>query len=161
MITSFPTPDSDNIGGCRAFKFIEADKVVSMPVASGKMIKSQITLSEGATWRDGYASVKSLEYSEKMRENDAGKYFVTEITGFYPKINNETLALFSEMKHSRFIVIITDNNGLSRVAGTIETPLEFTFDASSGRNASSRNGLSFAFKGQFINESPFYSVNIG
>jgi hypothetical protein len=160
MIDSFPTPETDNIGGCRAFLFIESEKVVLIPVSAGRQVKSQITLINGASWRIGYATQKTLEFSEKMQENDSGKYFLPEITGFYPKVSEGALAIFSEMKYNTFIVLITDNNGFTRVVGTIDNPLEFRFDTASGQSPSSRNGFSFSFRGQAINESPFYTVDL-
>jgi hypothetical protein len=155
MITSFPSPESDNIAGCQSFTFIEDDKVQNIPVSPGRKITSDIVLTQGASWLSGYATSRTLSFEEKMQENDAGKYFLTEINGFYPKLCPEAIELFTKMKDSRFIVVVTDNNGYKRVCGTTANPMNFTFDQDSGSRVSARNGFTFRFRCQSLQESPF------
>ena len=156
MIYSFPCPETDNIGGCNAFMFVDVDNVLSIPPESISGVENPIVLKEGTSFLNGYASHGSLEFSQKIRENNAGKYFLTEITGFYPKLSKPMFDLFSKMSLLRFIIIVTDNNGFTHRAGNLETPLEFNFDTSPGKNPSSRNGFKFSFTGRLTGTSPLF-----
>jgi hypothetical protein len=158
MITSFPTPDPENIGGCQMFWFIPSNQVMHLPVTAQRKILSPIVLKANAAFLLGYATEKTLFFDEKPQENDAGDYYMTEVGGFFPKMTPGTLALFSSMRKQRFIVVVEDNNGHKRVAGSLDNPMKFSFDASTGDNPKSRNGYRFMFKCQSIHESPFLLV---
>ncbi|NCC47023.1 MAG: hypothetical protein EOM16_08320 [Bacteroidia bacterium] len=158
-MNSFPTPEIQIVGGNQFFLFIPADNVSAIAIADGLQVKSQIPIQENTQWLLGYASPKSLSFSEKTLENDSGSTFLSEITGFYPGLTPEALAYFSELKNGRYIVLLKDNNNHTRLVGTPDNPLSFSYDQASGQTPTDRPGFAFAFKGHSIHESPFYVVN--
>ncbi len=161
MIQSLSYPENtSNIGGCHTFRFIEADKVNAVVINTLYNYVSSIDLKSGAAFHSGYASFRSLQFQERMRNNDSGHYFLSRIRGFYPGLSSQALNIFSAMQHHDFIVIITDNNNYSRLAGTPRTPLMFAFDQASGANPTQRNGFEFRFEGELISPSPFFNLNV-
>jgi hypothetical protein len=161
MIESLSYPENtSNIGGCHTFRFIEADKVAAIVINTLYNYVSSIDLKSDAAFHSGYASFRSLQFRERMRNNDSGYYFLTQISGFYPGLSPQVLNIFSAMQHHEFIVSVTDNNNQTHLAGTPRTPLKFTFDQTSGANPSQRNGFEFRFEGELLNPSPFFNINL-
>lgn len=159
MLNSFPNPDFlYNIGGCELFKFIPVCDVDFVELNFSLNTVLAISLKPGKEFFTGYASFNSLQFRERIRNNDSGNYFLTEITGFYPKLSQDALRLFSEMQHKEFVVILADNNRNKRLVGSPETPVIFTFDQSTGRSPSQRNGFDFRFNAQLQHPSPFYNI---
>ncbi len=160
MNLSFETPDiADNIGGCHEFSLIPSDDVTSLGIIpSTNMVKS-ISLKPGKTMFKGYASFRSLSFSQNLQENDSGKYFSTQISGFYPKLSPKIISIFQRLQSLDLIVKVTDNNNQVRVVGTPINPLRFSFSQSTGNNPSQRNGISFSFSGNLMFESPFFSAD--
>ncbi len=160
MNLSLPYPkNSSNIGGCHTFRFIEADKVSAIVINTLNNNVSAIDLKNDAAFHAGYASPKSLQFRERMRKNESGHYFSTRISGFYPGLSPQALNILSAMQYHEFIVLVTDNNNQTRLAGTPGTPLKFRFDQASGANPSQRNGFEFRFEGKLLSPCPFYALH--
>jgi hypothetical protein len=160
QITSFPSlPPFDNLGGCRVFNFAPVESVLAIPRASGIILNNDVLFKNGFGWLEAYSTPDTLKFSERMNENLSGKHFLTEITGFYPKLSPENTGLFRLMRFNRFIVKVKDNNDHWRLCGTVENPLEFAFDQSTGASTRERNGHTFRFFGEQKEESPFLVID--
>jgi hypothetical protein len=152
----FPTfNNADNLGGNQGFSFIPADLVLNIPPTNGGYLDDDPELAEGASFFNGYATAKTLLFDEKEQKSNAGTSYLQKIIGFYPKIIPSVVSLFTQMRNRKFIVKITDSNGLLRLVGTIEQPLEFRFSLSTGNAPVNRNGISFEFYSENEHPAPF------
>ena len=156
-IESFPQLTPGTLGGCRGFEYVPASELLHIPRLRNGQVPAPVILKDGSAFRKGYSTFKTLVFEEKIQENDSGKYYLCEIKGFYPKICHEILDLFARMAMDHFVVVVTDNNGLRRVCGTDDNPLNFSFDQGTGSEPASRAGISFSFRGQLPQPSPFYT----
>jgi len=157
QIVSFLDVIPDNMGGCLSFDFVPVDDVAWIPTYPYYEVTDAVVLAIGASWRTGYSTPRKLSYSEKAEKTDAGEYYITEITGFYPKLSPSMLSVMNSMMGRHFLLKIKDNNGYTRLVGTLEEPLEFTFDQQPGKNAREANGFNFRFYGAHMHVSPFYN----
>ncbi len=158
MSLNFPIPIIDsNLGGCNSFSFISANDVVTLAIDPAKNKVSTLVLSAGSAFNSGYASFATLTLEEKMEINASGRSFLVKIKGFYPNLSENILALFTKLQSMAFALKITDNNMNTKLVGTPETPLKFTFNVASGRSPSARSGYDFEFSGRLLKPSPFIS----
>jgi len=143
------------MAGVASFQFVEALGIDSLPDPVAGII-NQITLKSGYAWKAGYSAYDSLQFEEEPIESDHGLYFNSTLRGFVPDaaaINT----LFSEMKGRWFILKITDNDGLIRIVGTLDQPLQFSSHLDT-ETASGQKGHSYAFKGIQKNKAPIYTI---
>ncbi len=155
MSLNFPNPVThSNIGGCNKFSFICANDINLLAVDYDLNKVISLFTVMGAPFFDGYATYATLRYEEKMKENASGTSFFIKISGFYPVLSPQIQSVFSRLAKMPLVVKVKDNNLITRLAGTRETPLKFTFDATSGRSPSARSGYNFQFSGHVKRPSP-------
>ena len=147
--------NADNLGGNQGFSFIPSNLVEYIPPTISGYVNDDPVLASGAAFFNGYATAKTLLFEEKEQKTNAGISYLQKISGFYPKITPTVVSLFTQMRNRKFIVKITDNNGLLRLAGTLEQPLEFGFSLSTGNNPATRNGITFEFFCENQHPAPF------
>jgi len=157
MIKSFPLPEPYNIGGCQDFKFIPANQFPSILIPANLEVNTAISIPNPHRWLFGYATYNTLLFEEKQEESLSGYLFLTSITGFYPKITPSILSQLHLMTKEHFIVLLTDRNGITRLCGTKDNPLIFTFHQTSGTAVSDRPGISFTFSAEQIHPSAIYN----
>ena len=81
-----------------------------------------------------------------MKQTASGTQYAKTIKGVYPKGSDEMLSIFSSMANGRrFMVKITDNNGVQRLVGRMGVPLMFEFNYATGGPAAQMNGYTFTF----------------
>ena len=155
MNKSFPHPTIDsNIGGCAHFLFTLASHVDRIFVDSINAKVSWLVLKAGKEFSSGYSSYGSLSFEQKTTKNPSGTFYQVKITGFYPRITPQVVAIMDSMLSQGFVVAITDNNKVTRLCGNPATPLFFSYDQKTGSSAADRNGLEFSFSGQVQHPCP-------
>lgn len=158
MSLHFPNPvTASNVGGCKKFSFANVEDLIHITYKANLLTISDVFLTMGKSFYDGYATYSTLLYEEKMQKNANGVSFLAKISGFYPNLSNIAILRFSELSNLDLIVKITDNNNRTWLVGNKETPLKFTFDNASGRSPSARSGLNFEFSGQLLRPSPLFA----
>lgn len=155
---NFTTFSGPNLGGCKSFLFIPINDISSIPDPVDMVISSAVVLRSGKSWYTGYSTLETLEFAERQKNTRAGSSFDKIINGSYPKQSNSMLALFNEMDGQRFVIQITDNNDVVRLVGTINNPLIFRFDFTTGQQAANLNGYKFVFEQEDTDPAPVYSV---
>jgi len=155
-MNNFPNPPLDNIAGIASFNFVEVEKVNSIPFVINNKITSSIVLKDGYLWFKGYSSIDSLEYSEPIKQSNHGNFIEAELKGFVPE-SPEILQLFTKMDGRRFILHLTDNDNLKKIAGTIEQPLTFLCDFET-QTVSGNKGYKYHFKGLLTKRAPIYTA---
>lgn len=156
-MNSFPSIDhNEQAGGNASFKFAPHIWIYAIPLAvSGKVI-SDINMNGDYSFLDGVAALDSISFEETMTENAAGRIWQQSVKGFYPKYTEDINALMHEMAAYRFVLIVKDKNGVSRIAGNEKEPLKFRYQMSSGNRVSDKSGLEFEFSGSCTAPSPVY-----
>lgn len=158
MITNFAEFDNESMGGCESFRFIPVSHTQSLSDAVNSVINSLPVAIQDKAILTGLAVMDTLSFSENQEESNAGPFFKTVIKGFVPKLSAAYIAMFSEMKQARHIVIVKDNNGFERVCGNLLNGLKFSFDQDTKDAPAGANGITFKFYGEFTEPSPFLQL---
>ncbi len=155
-MTNFPSIPMDSIAGLDLFYFIPVEDVTQIPRRINQVISSLITLESGKSWYKGYAALDSQRYSEKGRRDEQGNYFESSLQGFVPE-SQDMLKLFSEMDGRKFIVWAKDNDGMHKILGTLDEPLELSADFDT-QIVSGYKGYNYEFAGILTKRSPIYTA---
>lgn len=158
-MNSFPElAFNENLGGCKTFSFAPIPYFNNIPDALSGVIYDPIDFNSGFDWLTGFASHKSLSYIESAQETENGTEYKISISGVYPKNSADIVQIMHEMVGQRFVVMITDNNGVVQIFGTLTEPLSFSFRKQSGQTPQDRAGIDFEFSGIVSAPSPCYDI---
>lgn len=156
MLTNFPTPKTYNLAGLRAFKFLPRAAVNAYPGIFNSQILTPIGINSGFDWLNGYATPKTLVFTEEVKESENGKYYEQQIAGFAPGDRLDLIDLMDLMDAQDFIVQIKDSNNQNRIVGTHGYPLTFSSSYNSGSGIDEAKGYNFKFSGVSIFRAPVY-----
>lgn len=148
----------DNLGGVMLFKFIPVDDVSSIPTAVNHIIPTGVVLKPGCRWYEFYGTIGTIEFTEKKQDSEAGAFYKKSLKAITPKVRTELDLVFNEMKNRRFILDVTDNNGIRKIVGSIEAGLKFSDESNTKSEASQRNEYSIEFSGEGEDKSYTYNV---
>lgn len=157
-MTDFPFKKEDNLGGVPRFNFVKVSDVQSIGIAVNHKIIAPVVLKTGKQWYCGYGTLGTVGYSEPEESSSAGTLYKRAFSGFYPKDDADIDLLFSEMRHEKFLIDYTDNNGLRKLIGSIAEPLRFTSSFSTKQQASELAGHTFSFYGDGTHKSYVYFI---
>lgn len=88
-----------------------------------------------------------FSFEENMEINDAGRSYTVEISGIMPRADEETLSLLRTLETSGLVVVHQDKNGVWKLSGTEEVPLQISYRETTGETEASLNGVEFAVSG--------------
>jgi len=146
----------ETLGGCQGFYFAPVNRIASIPEASACMITSPILMRDTYPILRGYASPGSLLFTESAKHTPSGMLNSVALKGFYPGVSDGMIALFHELMTNRFVVLVTDKLGKTRLAGSLREPLSFSFTYSSLSQPNERAGYEFVFSGEMTSTCPIY-----
>lgn len=156
-MNSFPTIEfNEQAGGNTGFLFAPANFINNIPAAVNGIVNQDISMVSPYQFLEGYAAQDSLSLDEPMEQSSAGNIWQPVVKGFYPKYTDDINNLMHEMASYRFVLIVTDKNGVKRIIGNKEEPLKFRYRMASGLKASDRGGLEFEFSGNCTSPSPVF-----
>lgn len=155
MINSFPIKPSKNLSGLKTFDFIPVKNVSVYPEIYGGQVLATLTLVAGTAILKGYATSDTLSFIENQKENEHGVYFEQNISGFTPGDKPELIDLTQNMAVMPFYVIVSDFNGIKRLAGFGQN-LRFTSEFTSGTSRTEQKGHKFTFTGFSLFKAPVY-----
>lgn len=153
-ISKFAGP---NLGGNRALQFLPVEAIATIPDPVNGAITGDIVLAGVSDFYSIYSTDGTLLFEETPKQDQAGEYYESSISAFIPKASVELLSILVNMQRSLYVVKVTDNNGLTRLAGNIANPLQMTFQVDPKDNVSSRNGIKITFAGR--NPDPWPYIN--
>ena len=104
-----------------------------------------ITFETDKDWLTGYAVYDSKQFSEDKKENKTGIRFLRSLKMFYPGFNVAVINQMAEMHTTQFLVAYKDFNGLYKIAGTLENPLNFKYKLATGKDGSNAQGYDMEF----------------
>jgi hypothetical protein len=159
-ITNIPTfNQGPNMGGAVAtFLFIPIELVAYIPPATNGNITDDILLVSGASWKSGAGVYQGNIFTETQQSGGNNPdFFRVVFRGKIPQRNAPTAALFSNMVHYRFLLLVTDANGFTWLLGHPDYEgLEFSADGSTGATAAAFNSHEFEFSGNMPNRAVTY-----
>lgn len=147
-----------NLGGNYFFKFIPVSHVESIPQAYKSEIHHAVVLKPNSRWFDFYCTKGTIDFLDEQQESKQGDFHLKTISGFVPKDRVDLKNLFDVMMNDKFIVDITDNNGVRKLVGSIDEPLTFKSKFTTGNDVNKRNGYTITFSGEGIKKSPLYNL---
>jgi len=148
----------ESLGGCQGFSFCPVNHIAFIPEAFACLIDAPISLVNPFEMREGYASPGSLSFSESAKLTPSGTLYTVSVKGFYPGVSQAMIALFLEMAANRFVVLVTDKHGMTRLAGSLHEPLSFSFQYASMSSPNERAGYEFVFSGEMSSICPIHQA---
>lgn len=140
---NFPKPQN-SMGGVNQFWFIPVNDIASFgDIILGELQGLEIKADK--SWLSVYGIFSSKQFAENKKETRGGIIFERSFSLFYPGISIDVLSQLEEMKGTRFVIAYKDNNGLYKVAGTADNPLNFTYNIGTGQNGADSQGINMQF----------------
>jgi hypothetical protein len=147
------------MGGVNFFKFIEIDKILTIPRQLLGEI-GLIILKDENEWSAGYASPNTLELNVTPQKDNQGTVFNVVLSGEYPGPSAAMMNEFNGMLNKKYVVLVKDTSDKTRVLGSLDQPLEFSFSEKTGKSATDRPGINFSFEGKMLTTPRFYKIDI-
>lgn len=140
---------NSHVSGFSKIELINTDWVIAFPeVGDNGYLKSYIQRKTGSPWaiRDEIDS-DSLSLSEQSKNKKAGQFLATKINYDVSVPNAETEQLLNERAKIKFIAVLTDNNGIVTVYGSLLHPLSFTWSKTKSNKPGSTNKYKITLNG--------------
>lgn len=140
---NFPKP-TDSVGGIQKYWFVPVNNVAAL----GDIILNElqsITFETDKDWLTGYGVYDSKTFTEDKKENKTGIRFLRSLKIFYPGFDLAAVQQMQEMQLTQFIVAYKDFNGLYKVAGTLDNPLNFKYKLETGKTGANSQGYDMEF----------------
>lgn len=153
------TSEIENMGGINFFLFQEIDKINSVSYQNNALI-DQILLKTGNSWIQGYCIPESGDLVVTPSENDHGTVYDVIFTGDYPVPSATMLSKFNNLINRKFILLVKDHSGMTRVLGSAEFPMRFSFSYKTGKKASDRAGVQFTFRSRSLLPPPYLLTDL-
>lgn len=141
-----------NSGGVPTIYVQHAADVTSVPTPVGLAIAADI--ASGLFAAIGITP-ESGDWNERQRENKQGASWEASYTCRVAKDNNATSWQLSNYANRNLVAVVTDNNGVTRILGTPETPARLTYQLIKGEGHVGTNlyNITIAYNGE---EPPAY-----
>lgn len=88
---------------------------------------------------------RSFVFSEEKGQADGGYYWDVSIEGVIPSVNGKNQKLIEDLDRGGWLVVFRDNNGTVFLSGSVDVPLVFSDNKTSGDAYASLNGIKFSF----------------
>lgn len=87
----------------------------------------------------------AFQFNEEHSTEEAGETYSIAIEGRIPKLSQVNDSIIKILERGEWLVLHQDNNGIVHLSGTIDDPLTFNTNKSTGVGAESTNGYQFKF----------------
>ena len=91
---------------------------------------------------------RSFSFIEQKSTADGGDYWDISIEGIIPKLCRDNAALIERLERGEWLVLSSDNNGTAHLSGSVDIPLQFSSEKSTGDSFTALNGTTFTFSGK-------------
>ncbi len=88
---------------------------------------------------------RSFSFDEQKSTADGGDYWDVAIEGVIPRLCHDTSSLVERLERGEWLVLHLDNNGVVHLSGSVEVPMTFSAEKSTGDSYTALNGYTFAF----------------
>lgn len=148
----------NNLGGILRFRFILSDDVETYGTPDNHRIIEPLQLKTGKYWKDAYATLETIGYTEKPESSKHGEVFKCSFVGVTPQDSPENAHNFNAMRNGKFLVDYTDSNGLRKIIGSIDEPLSFKSSLNTKQKIADRNEHVFEFYATITHKAYVYDI---
>lgn len=123
----------DNLGGILTLRVIRKDDLAGIPEPVDGVVYGDVVPKEGkafVTWNVVLESANTRSNNASSREGPSKQ---NSLPFLIPKDRPSIKAQLDQAEEDEFIVIFTDANGIQKLFGTIDTPVKFSYDHTSGK----------------------------
>ncbi len=135
---------SDNVGG--------VTRIVAIPVSSFRRVTfNVITRRRSLTLYDISNCIeiecnRSEEASDECSDNNEGLSYIHQLHGKIFSLDGERLGLVNVLARGHWILLVRDGNGVYKLFGSVDVPLNFTYRNATGQHRSGSSALSYTFQ---------------
>ena len=140
--------EGDNLGGIAELFFTEQDSIALFPYVSDLAMLQPLQLKPGRIWYHLKFTTGTAGYTEEEKLEDNGPLYDHEIQGFRAQDAHLVGLAFHALAHKKLILLVKDQNGVTRLFGNTEDYVLISRKAGSGNAPADRNGSNFTFKGK-------------
>lgn len=151
----------DNMGGARHFRFSPIENITALPDVFNGMVDEAIDFAGSNDWFQGYVTEDTADFNEGGKQGPGGPILEPEFNDFFPGDTPSVRRTMADLVRHRFVVDVTDNNGRVRRMGTLDNPVRFTTDYSTGRGATNRPGYAIKARWASPDPAPFVDTDSG
>lgn len=159
MILSLPSIQKlcdSNMGGLRLLRVIPLEAVQSMPGAASHSLTAAITLKAGAAISDVFFTDDTGSFEETPEIGSQGKLYRQRLSVLVPKDAPEVADYVNKYDGLQVILQYMDGNGFAKLIGSLEQPLTFEANFSTGSTPDERNAYTFSYTGRSYHKAYFY-----
>lgn len=140
-------------GGLCSIEFVPVDWVLFLPEINPKYntITQKVRLMDGKAWQLCPSPDRERALIETQKESDGGIYVESSVSAFLPFGSVSNDVALSVMRYYRYLVVVNLPNGIRKLLGTIDNPVNFSRDFNSGSSVEADMGSPVSFS--WINES--------
>lgn len=137
----------NNTGGISKFYLIPVDEFTSLSVADVNQIRTLVLASTDTTY-EIHAIPQSISYSDIFRYAPAGSLYEKQFTAKIAKDTPETAAVLQSLINKKWLLVLQDQNGYWKLAGTQTNPMRFGFSVKPGKAFADLNHYEIKLTGQ-------------
>lgn len=141
-----------NMGGVLAYWFVLVSDVL---VVTKSSIGASVTLKDGCVWSEGVGTRDSIGYKEPGEPTGAGTVYKAELVAMVPQEGLNEL-LFERMRHGRYLVRYKNAQGLEKLVGTMDEPLNFSEALDTKQVVTALAGSGVRFWGDMTKKAVLY-----
>ena len=124
---------------------------------AGKIAAAGITFAIGTGWNSIYFSEDNMGHHQVQQTDVGGDTFTQTVVGFTPGDQEDIESGLLNLVGSRFIIRITRPDGLMKIVGTREEPLDLKLDSNSQMTVPGAAGTLITFSGITLKRALLYT----
>lgn len=143
-----------NIGSITAIYYALASDIVSIasPDGNGKV---DIGFASGKSLSTFTFTPESASFNEEQQDNDAGPFFVQELSFRCPQVGTVQHAILGALIDRELILAATDGNGNTVIMGSPDAPARVSLKMLRPAAPSGYNGYEVRFSASSVDPAPF------
>lgn len=140
---------SENLAGLESIRIVHVSDVISIPRAgTDRVIVDAVEFSDGAGWTDIYCTRETIRVQEKPSNDEHGISYIISVSGSTPRDSAALIAQLDNMEERLYIVLGRDNNGVEKIYGSLDFPLELSTELDTQASVDDRAGYEVSFRGE-------------
>jgi len=149
-----------NVGTVRDILFLPIENIADIPeLVDNELDTSAIVLAGIEGWYYMYFVIDTGEFSEDETIKDGAIIYKQKLEADVAKENLNRWVNFEQMEYRQFMMIIRDNNNVSRFAGAInlqgeKSGMELKKKYSTNKTRPNRNGYTLTFTRETTDRAP-------
>lgn len=146
-------PESALAGVVPTLWVIRKQDVLEVPQScSGGELLDPVKVKPGTRSHKYKFLVGTVGYREGGKKNGHGTYAESILEGYRSRIAPDHMHEICKLMQGHYILQFQDENGYVRVLGTLSKPMQFIFNADTGKGGTDKNGVLWRFYG--VTECP-------